>query len=226
LQWPLHSDRRLLWIEFSRSGGLPIGRGTWNGEMTVAPARLTSLDEVLADAPIDRPLANGARPRPQPSHAERQLLEALRAVRRGDFDVRLPLGTDGITSEIAEAFNDIVEANQRSLRELKRIQRTVGRAGRIRERAAVGPLGGDWERMVAAVNQLLDDVTAPTIEVSRVLDAVARGDLAQRLALELDGRPLRGEFRRSREIVNAMVNQLNAFALEVTRVAREVGTEG
>jgi PAS domain S-box-containing protein len=226
LQWPLHSDRRLLWIEFSRSGGLPIGRGTWNGEMTVAPARLTSLDEVLADAPIDRPLANGARPRPQPSHAERQLLEALRAVRRGDFDVRLPLGTDGITSEIAEAFNDIVEANQRSLRELKRIQRTVGRAGRIRERAAVGPLGGDWERMVAAVNQLLDDVTAPTIEVSRVLDAVARGDLAQRLALELDGRPLRGEFRRSREIVNAMVDQLNAFALEVTRVAREVGTEG
>src|SRR5204862_7240428 len=61
---------------------------------------------------------------------------------------------------------------------------------------------------------------------SRVLDAVARGDLAQHLSLELDGRPLRGEFRRSREVVNTMVDQLNAFASEVTRVAREVGTEG
>ena len=77
-----------------------------------------------------------------------------------------------------------------------------------------------------AVNQLIEDVTGPSIEVSRVLDAVARGDLSQHLSLELEGEPLRGEFRRSRETVNTMVDQLNAFASEVTRVAREVGTEG
>jgi PAS domain S-box-containing protein len=85
---------------------------------------------------------------------------------------------------------------------------------------------GGWAELVEAVNQLIEDVTGPSVEVSRVLDAVARGDLSQHLSLELDGEPLRGEFRRSREIVNTMVDQLNAFASEVTRVAREVGTEG
>ena len=70
------------------------------------------------------------------------------------------------------------------------------------------------------------DLTEPMFEVSRVLDAVARGDLSQRMSLEIDGRPLRGEYRRLAETINTMVDQLNAFASEVTRVAREVGTEG
>ena len=59
-----------------------------------------------------------------------------------------------------------------------------------------------------------------------MLGAVARGDLSQQMALEVDGRPLKGEFLRSARTINAMVDQLNAFAGEVTRVAREVGSEG
>ena len=47
-----------------------------------------------------------------------------------------------------------------------------------------------------------------------------------RLALEIDGEPLKGEFLRTANIVNTMVAQLGSFASEVTRVAREVGTEG
>ena len=56
--------------------------------------------------------------------------------------------------------------------------------------------------------------------------AVAEGDLSQHMALEIDGRPLRGEFLRIGRTVNTMVDQLSSFADEVTRVAREVGTEG
>ena len=194
--------------------------------MAVAPARVTSLEEVLANAPVAAQPANGRVPHGHDASGDSKLLAALRAVRRGNFDVRLPVDGDGASSEVAAAFNDIVEANQRTVRELHRLQRAVGRAGRIGERASPGPLGGEWAGMLGAVNQLLDEVTAPTLEVSRVLEAVARGDLDQRLSLELDGRPLRGQFRRSREVVNAMVAQLNAFASEVTRVAREVGTEG
>ena len=42
---------------------------------------------------------------------QRQLLAALRAVRKGDFSVRLPLDLEGIAGEIGEAFNDVVELN-------------------------------------------------------------------------------------------------------------------
>src|SRR5260221_725434 len=62
--------------------------------------------------------------------------------------------------------------------------------------------------------------------MARVIGSVAKGDLSQSMALEIDGRPLQGEFLRSAKTVNTMVNQLSSFASEVTRVAREVGTEG
>ena len=63
------------------------------------------------------------------------------------------------------------------------------------------------------------------IEAERVLSAIAKGDLSQKMALKAEGRPLKGELRLG-TIVNTMVDQLNIFASEVTRMAREVGTEG
>ena len=62
--------------------------------------------------------------------------------------------------------------------------------------------------------------------MSRVIDAVAEGDLSQTMELEIDGRPLEGQFLRTARTVNSMVKQLRSFSSEVTRVAEEVGTEG
>ncbi|MFT3786913.1 MAG: HAMP domain-containing protein [Tepidisphaeraceae bacterium] len=76
------------------------------------------------------------------------------------------------------------------------------------------------------MNQLVEDLVHPTSEMARVIGAVAKGDLSQKMALEVEGRPLAGEFLRTSKTVNLMVEQLGSFASEVTRVAREVGTEG
>ena len=77
-----------------------------------------------------------------------------------------------------------------------------------------------------SVNTLIADLVRPTIDTARVIGAVAKGDLSQTMALDIDGRPLQGEFLRTARTVNTMVHQLGSFASEVTRVAREVGTEG
>ena len=76
------------------------------------------------------------------------------------------------------------------------------------------------------MNSLITDLVQPTSEVSRVIKAVAEGDLSQKVELEIEGKQVQGEFFRIGSTVNRMVDQLNAFASEVTRVAREVGTEG
>ena len=76
------------------------------------------------------------------------------------------------------------------------------------------------------MNQLLDALVAPAANATRVLDAVAGGDLTQRVDLHDGNRQLRGDLRRLGRAVNKMVDQLSLFTGEVTRVAREVGTEG
>ena len=65
----------------------------------------------------------------------RQLLGALRAFRKGDFSVRLPIGLTGIDGEIAEAFNDVVELNERMTKEFERLGDMVGKEGKISHRA-------------------------------------------------------------------------------------------
>ena len=136
------------------------------------------------------------------------------------------LRADGPLAPVAAALNALVERNQQVTRELVRISKVVGREGRINERANVGGAPGSWAEKIGAVNELIDNLARPTIEVARVIDAVADGDLTQQIQLEIDGQPVRGEFRRIGTTVNGMVDQLSSFADEVTRVAREVGTEG
>ncbi len=110
--------------------------------------------------------------------------------------------------------------------ELVRVAEIIGREGRMTERARLHGASGAWATTVGSVNGLIDDLVRPTTEVARVIVAVAEGDLNQKMALEIEGRPVKGEFARIGTTVNAMVDQLSSFADEVTRVAREVGTDG
>ncbi|MFG1605631.1 HAMP domain-containing protein [Actinoplanes sp. NPDC049265] len=154
-----------------------------------------------------------------------ELADALRRVRRGDLKVRLPKWS-GTAGEVADAFNEVVSLQERQNLDVRKISRIVGRDGRLTERLDEEGLDGAWADSVRSVNSLIDDLARPTTEISRVIVAVADGDLSQHMALEMDGRPLRGEFLRIGRTVNTMVDQLSSFADEVTRVAREVGTQG
>ncbi|WP_213451610.1 HAMP domain-containing protein [Rhizomonospora bruguierae] len=154
-----------------------------------------------------------------------ELAEALHRLGRGDFSVRLPR-RGGAPGTVADAFNEVAALQERRSRDFVRISRVVGREGRLTERMDEEVYDGAWADGVRAVNALIDDLGRPTTEIARVIVAVAEGDLSQHMALEIDGRPLRGEFLRIGRTVNTMVDQLSSFADEVTRVAREVGTEG
>ncbi len=154
------------------------------------------------------------------------LLHTLVAFKRGNFAVRMPVDETGVAGKINDTLNEILELNQKMVNEFARISRAVGKDGRIAQRASLGSVSGAWAECVESVNSLIGDLVQPSTEVARVIGAVAKGDLAQTMSLDVEGRPLRGEFLHTARVVNTMVQQLNSFASEVTRVAREVGTEG
>ena len=156
-------------------------------------------------------------------HDLRHLLLALRAADRGDFGVRLfPSTQGGIMAEIADAFNHMVTRNALLASEMERVERVVGREGRMNERVALGgDAAGQWQTSMGAINALIGDLVQPTTEVARVISAVANGDLSKKISIDA-----KGEVLELKNTVNTMVDQLNSFAAEVTRVAKEVGTEG
>ncbi|MHB8303782.1 MAG: HAMP domain-containing protein [Acidobacteriaceae bacterium] len=154
------------------------------------------------------------------------ILAGLQTMRNGDFSVRLPMAWTGLKGKIADTFNDIIAANECMASELKRVGQAVGKEGRTRERTRFQQPRGSWGEMEVSVNTLVEDLLRPTTEMTRAIAAVAQGNLAQNVRLDVSGRPLEGEFLRSAKIVNTMIQQLGIFTAEVTRVAREVGTDG
>ncbi|XDD52147.1 HAMP domain-containing protein [Leptospira sp. WS92.C1] len=156
----------------------------------------------------------------------KQILSVLSALKRGDLSHRMPLDSTGVAGKIADLINDIIDQNDRMVKEFERISNEVGQEGKISQRISAVAATGSWAACMDSVNSLIGNLVQPNTEVMRVIGAVAGGDLSQNMSLEIEGRPLKGEFLRTAKIVNTMVDQLNSFASEVTRVAREVGTEG
>ena len=138
------------------------------------------MDGMIAESPVE-------------SKHMTELLNALTALKRGKTGIRLPSEWTGISGRVADAFNEVVEMNERMAYELAKLNRTVGREGRINQRLFVGTVSGFWDDSVTSVNELIDQLIHPTTETARVIGAVAKGDLTQTMALEVDGRPLRGK---------------------------------
>jgi HAMP domain-containing protein/CheY-like chemotaxis protein/signal transduction histidine kinase len=154
------------------------------------------------------------------------LLATLMALKKGDFSARMPSDWTGMAGKIADTLNDIIETKEKMVNVVTDVSRVVGREGRLTQRAQVPNMAGGWATIISAVNALIDDLVRPTTEMARVIGAVAKGDLSQTMALEVDGHPLKGQYLRAATTANTMVEQLSSFSSEVTRVAREVGTEG
>jgi len=149
------------------------------------------------------------------------LLTVLALVKEGDFAARMPLDWTGVAGKVADGLNDVIIANQALEAELARVSQVVGKQGKLSQRVVLGGWTQSWAGTVQSVNSLIDDLVRPTIEMQRVIGAVADGDLSKKVSVDV-----RGEMLELKNTINAMVDQLNGFVSELTRVAREVGTEG
>src|SRR5918992_1632219 len=172
----------------------------------------------------------------------RSLLEALRAVRDGDFRPRFVPTTGGTLTEIGEVLAQILDRNRQLRGDLRRAGKAVNRMvdqlslfttevtrvagelgteGWLGGRSRARGLTGGWARASEAVNDMAARLTAQVRDIALVTTAIAKGDLTRKVTAEATG-----EMLELKVTVNTMVDQLSAFAGEVTRVAREVGTEG
>ena len=137
------------------------------------------------------------------------LLQGLQAVRAGDFSARLPTDQIGLPGKIADAFNDIVSANERMAQQLESVGQIVGREGKTRRRVRLGVTSGAWGEMEGSVNALMDDLLWTTTAVTHAIVAQSRkATFNRQFRLMWMGVLYPGEFLRSAKIVNAMIKQL------------------
>src|ERR1700740_2627642 len=156
----------------------------------------------------------------------KELLRVISLVKNGKLDTRMPVTQAGINGRICEVLNDIIDMNERLVAEISEAEKTIGKRGNLSKRIELTDARGDWAEGVNSLNNLISDLTSPTLEIAGMINSVANGDLSKQIPLEISGHPLRGEFLRIAKESNQMLSKLRLFSNEVTRVARQVGSEG
>src|SRR5207237_6989407 len=101
------------------------------------------------------------------------------------------------------------------------VAREVGTEGILGGQAEVPNVAGTWKDLTESVNFMASNLTTQVRNISQVAQAVARGDLPQKITVAA-----KGEVAERAATINTMIDTLPIFAAQVTRVAREVGTEG
>jgi len=71
------------------------------------------------------------------------------------------------------------------------------------------------------VNTMANNLTGQVRSISDVTQAIARGDMSQRIKVHAQG-----EIQTLKDTINDMVTRLDAWSLAVKRVARDVGVDG
>ncbi|MCC6559468.1 MAG: HAMP domain-containing protein, partial [Polyangiaceae bacterium] len=159
-------------------------------------------------------------------HPTSEMARVIGAVAKGDLSQTMALVVGGRSLEgeflrTAMTVNTLVDQLGSFASEVTRVAREVGTEGKLGGQAEVQGVAGTWKDLTDSVNSMAGNLTAQVRNIAAVTTAVARGDLTQKITVDV-----KGEILELKNTINTMVDQLRSFASEVTRVAREVGTEG
>jgi len=151
----------------------------------------------------------------------RNIAQVTTAVANGDLSKKITVDVKGEILELKNTINTMVDQLNSFAEEVTRVAREVGTEGKLGGQAQVRGVAGTWKDLTDNVNMMASNLTNQVRGIAKVVTAIARGNMKQKLTVEA-----RGEIAELGDTINEMIDTLATFADQVTTVAREVGVEG
>ena len=117
----------------------------------------------------------------------RGISSVAQAVARGDLSQQITVTARGEVAELAETLNSMTATLQTFADEVTRVAREVGTEGILGGQADVPGVAGRWKDLTESVNYMADNLTAQVRDIAQVTTAVARGDLSQKITVDVKG---------------------------------------
>ncbi|MBF8965776.1 HAMP domain-containing protein, partial [Pontibacter sp. FD36] len=140
----------------------------------------------------------------------RDIAKVATAVAKGDLSQKITVEARGEILDLKENLNQMVDSLNIFADEVTRVAREVGTEGRLGGQANVPKVRGTWKELTDNVNTMASNLTLQVRDIAKVATAVAKGDLTQKVSVDV-----KGELGELKENINRMVDSLNIFAGEV-----------
>ena len=151
----------------------------------------------------------------------REIARVTTAVARGDLTKKIGVEVQGEIASLKDTINTMVDRLGTFAFEVSKVAREVGTDGTLGGQAQVDNVEGKWKDLTENVNTMASNLTSQVRGISTVTQAIANGDMSQKIEVEAAG-----EILVLKETINNMVDRLSIFSNEVQRVAKDVGVDG
>jgi HAMP domain-containing protein len=114
----------------------------------------------------------------------RNIAAVTTAVASGDLSKKITVDVKGEILELKNTVNTMVDQLNSFASEVTRVAREVGTEGKLGGQAVVQGVGGTWSDLTDSVNFMAGNLTNQVRGIVKVVTAVAKGDLKQKLLVE------------------------------------------
>src|SRR2546427_239297 len=135
----------------------------------------------------------------------RNIAEVTTAGAKGDLSGKITVDVKGEILELKNTINTMVDQLNGFASEVTRVAREVGTEGALGGQAEVRGVAGTWKDLTDSVNAMATNLTAQVRNIADVTTAVARGDLSQKITVNVSG-----EILELKKTINTMVEQGSA----------------
>src|SRR5207249_4951750 len=117
----------------------------------------------------------------------RNIAEVTKAVAKGDLSRKITVEAKGEIRQLKDTINTMVDQLKAFASEVTRVAREVGTEGKLGGQAQVEGVGGVWKDLTDNVNFMASNLTNQVRNIADVTTAIARGDLAKKITVEVKG---------------------------------------
>jgi osomolarity two-component system, sensor histidine kinase NIK1 len=151
----------------------------------------------------------------------REIAEVTTAVANGDLSKKVNAEVQGEILKLKLTINTMVDRLNMFAWQVSRVAREVGTEGKLGGQAEVANVEGKWKDLTDNVNTMARNLTTQVRSISKVTQAIARGDMTKTVEVHAQG-----EILELKNTINDMVRRLDDWSQSLKRVARDVGVDG
>src|SRR5205823_1355216 len=137
----------------------------------------------------------------------RNIAEVTTPHAAGEMSQKITVDARGEVLQLKDTINTMVDQLSSFADEVTRVAREVGTEGKLGGQAHVRGVSGVWKDLTENVNLMASNLTSQVRNIAGVATAVAKGDLSQKITVDV-----RGEILELKNTLNTMVDQLSSFS--------------
>ncbi len=134
----------------------------------------------------------------------RNIADITTAVAKGDLSQKITVDAKGEIFELKKTVNTMVDQLARFASEVTRVAKEVGTDGMLGGQARVEGVSGTWLDLTNSVNSMAASLTTQVRNIIEIAVAVANGDLAREIDIDV-----KGEFLELKDNMNTMIHVLS-----------------